>query len=118
MFAQVVRFATVSVLAASFLAPTAGAGRYSLAAPSRTAAAQQPVATCHQYCAGVPTRGSQAPETRSLVRTELVSSPDVFDWADAALGFGLAVGLGAIGLALLSVFPGRDTRVRHAGSAS
>jgi hypothetical protein len=121
MFANVIRFATVSVLAASIIAPAAGAGRYSLAAPSRAKVAQQqsrPVATCHQYCGALPTSGSKAPVGRSLVRTELVASSDGFDWADAAVGFGLANACGAAGLIVLSLFPSRRAHVRHVGNAS
>jgi hypothetical protein len=122
MLAHVVRFATMAVLAVSIVAPVAGAGRNSLAAPERATLTRHqpgPIATCHQYCGTVvPMSGSRASAGRSLVRTELVSSSDGFDWADAALGFGLAVSCGAVGLIVLSVFTGRRTRVRHAGSAS
>jgi hypothetical protein len=116
---HVVRLAPVLVLATAVLAPTAGAGRYSLAAPPQAAATQmtRPAATCHQYCsAAVQTRGSQAPATRSFVRRELVPGSAGFRWADAAIGF--AVACGGILLVFLIVGAGRRTRIRHVGSAS
>ena len=124
MFAQighVARPATVLLLAAAILAPTAGAGRYG---PGRTPGValirqeSRPATTCHQYCgAGVPGRSSRAPAGRAVVRTELVPSSDAgFHWADAALGF--AVACGGILLVFLAVAAGRRTRFRPAGGES
>jgi hypothetical protein len=111
MFARyATRWAMVSVLAAAILAPAAGAARYSIAAPPPQKA--QPVATCHQYCTGAVPSGGTLPDTnRSLVRTELVPTSGGFHWADAAIGFAIAIG-GVV--VVLAVETGRRTRVRHA----
>ncbi len=59
------RHATLVLVVAAALAPLAAAGRYS--APP------------------------QKPPQHAVVRTELVSESDGFDWLDAAAGFGLAI---------------------------
>ena len=119
MFGQIrnlVRLATVALLAAAVLAPTAGAGRWGPAGPPRTVASQpetRPAGTCHQYC-GVG--ASHAPTGRAVIRTELVPSSDAFRWMDAAIGF--AVASSGFLLVLLIVGATRRTRIRHVGSAS
>ncbi len=123
MFGQIRRagrLATVAMLAAAVLVPTAGAGRWWGSAALPPTAAEQstrPTGTCHQYC-GVrsQTSVSQAPAVRSLVRTELVPGSDAFRWADAAIGF--AVACSGILLLFLIVGATRRTRIRHVGSAS
>ena len=108
-----VRLAAVSILAAAILAPAAGAGRYSIAAPPSHQG--KPVATCHQYCNGALPSGGTLPATRhALVRTELVPASNGFDWSDAAIGF--AIGIGAMVL-VLAVGTG-SRRLRPANSAS
>lgn len=110
MFARrVIRLATVSVLAAAILAPAASAGRYSIATPPQQKS--QPVATCHQYCSGALPSGGTLPATsRSLVRTELVSTSGGFHWVDAAIGFAIGIG-GAVVIVVIQT--GRRPRVRH-----
>lgn len=117
---HVVRLATVAMLAAAVLAPTADARRsWGSAAQPPTAAQQstRPTGTCHQYC-GVrsQTGGSEAPTGRSLVRTELVPRSDAFRWADGAIGFAVA----CIGVLLVLVIVGaaRRTRIRRVERAS
>ena len=123
MFGQirhVARLATVALLAAAALAPTAGAGRWGPSGPPRAAAEQHATRqadTCHQYCGARKQTGvSQAPTPHSLVRTELVPGSDAFRWADAAIGF--AAACGGILLVYLIVGAGRRMRIRHLGSAS
>jgi len=107
------RLAAVSILVAAILAPTAGAGRYSIAAPP--AQMNEPVATCHQYCSGVLPSGGTLPATsHALVRTELVPASAGFDWSDAAIGF--AIGIGAMVL-VVAVGTG-SRRLRPANTAS
>jgi len=107
------RLAAVSVLAAAILAPAAGAGRYSIAAPPSQRSG--PVATCHQYCSGALPSGGTLPATsHALVRTELVPASAGFDWTDAAIGF--AIGIGAMVL-VLAVGTG-SRRLRPANTAS
>jgi len=72
----VLRQATLVLVAAAALAPVAAAGRYS------------------------PT--PQTPPQRVVVRTELVPASGGFDWLDAAVGFGLAIALGALVLLLVA----------------
>jgi hypothetical protein len=116
MFSQITtaaRLAAVSVLAAAILAPAAGAGRYSIAAPPPHRGT--PVATCHQYCNGALPSGETLPATsRALVRTELVPASSGFDWTDAAIGF--TIGIGAMVL-VLAVGTG-SRRLRPANTAS
>jgi hypothetical protein len=59
------RHAALVLVAAAALAPLAAAGR--------------------------PGRTPQKPPQHAVVRTELVSESDGFDWLDAAAGFGLAI---------------------------
>ena len=107
------RLAAVSVFAAAILAPAAGAGRYTIAAPP--AQRNEPVATCHQSCnAALPSGGTLPATSRSLVRTELVSSSTGFAWGDAAIGF--AIGIGAMVL-VLAVGTG-TRRLRPANTTS
>jgi hypothetical protein len=84
LITRTARLAAVTVLAAAILAPVAGAGRSSIAASPAQA-------TCHQYC-GVEHYRTRLTTTRSLLRTELVRAPAGFDWADAAIGFGIGIG--------------------------
>jgi hypothetical protein len=110
---RTVRLATVSVLAAAVLAPAAGAGRYSIAAPPPQKS--QVAATCHQYCGVDHSYGNNRPATsHSLVRTELLPTSGGFDWTDAAIGF--AIGIGAMVL-VLAVGTG-SRRLRPANTAS
>ena len=67
------------LLAATVLVPAAPAGRHSPAP--------------------IP-RAPSAPTPRGVVRTELVSESDAFDWLDAAAGFGLAIASVAVVLLL------------------
>jgi hypothetical protein len=107
------RLAAVSILAAAILAPAAGAGRYSIAAPPPQR--DEPVATCHQYCTGaLPSGGTLPAASHALVRTELVSASGGFDWTDAAIGF--AIGIGAMVL-VLAVGTG-SRRLKPANTAS
>jgi hypothetical protein len=107
------RLAAMTIFAAAILAPTAGAGRYSIAAPPTQRS--EPVATCHQYCSGALPSGGTLPATsHALVRTELVSTSGGFDWTDAAIGF--AIGIGAVVL-VLAVGTG-SRRLRPANTAS
>ena len=108
--------ATVALLAAAVLAPTAGAGRWGPAGPPRTVASQpgtRPAGTCHQYC-GVG--ASRAPTGRAVIRTELVPSSDAFRWVDAAIVF--AVACSGVLLVLVVVGAARRTRIRRVESAS
>jgi hypothetical protein len=59
------RHATLVLVAAVALAPAAASGRYSQTPPK--------------------------PPQHAVVRTELVTESDGFDWLDAAAGFGLAI---------------------------
>lgn len=109
------RLATVSVLAALILAPAAGAGRYSIAAPLPHKSYS--VATCHQYCNGaVPSGGTLPATSHSVVRTELVSTSTGFNWVDATAGF--VIGIGAM-VVVLAVGTGRRRlHLRPAKTAS
>ena len=60
------------------------------------AAALTPVAATSRY-----SHTPQTPPQRVVVRTELVPASDGFDWLDAAAGFGLAMGSGAVVLLLV-----------------
>jgi hypothetical protein len=112
---QAARLATVSVLAAAILAPAAGAGRYSIAAPPQEQS--RAIATCHQYCNGaVPSGGTLPTTSHSLVRTELVSASGGFHWADAAVGF--AIGIGGMVVVLTIGTGRRRMRLRPANTAS
>jgi hypothetical protein len=71
----VLRQVTLLLVAAAALTPVAAAGRYS--------------------------HTPQTPPQRVVVRTELVPASDGFDWLDAAAGFGLAMGSGAVVLLLV-----------------
>jgi hypothetical protein len=71
----VLRQVTLLLVAAAALTPAAAAGRYS--------------------------HTPQTPPQRVVVRTELVPASDGFDWLDAAAGFGLAMGSGAVVLLLV-----------------
>ena len=95
------RLAVAVVVLGAILAPAASAK------PSRPA--------CHQYCATVPRPDTRPSPGPAVVRTELVRDPGGFAWADAAAGFGAAVGCGAIALVLLS---SRRARPRVLGRAS
>lgn len=116
MFSQIsraARLAAVSGLAAAILVPAAAAGRYSIAAPPPQGST--PVATCHQYCGvGHAYGNTRLATSRSLVRTELVSSSSGFAWGDAAIGF--AIGIGAMVL-VLAVGTG-SRRLRPANTPS
>jgi hypothetical protein len=71
----VLRQVTLLLVAAAALTPVAAAGRYR--------------------------HTPQTPPQRVVVRTELVPASDGFDWLDAAAGFGLAMGSGAVVLLLV-----------------
>ena len=121
MFGQrkTARLATVGLLAAGVIAPTAGAGIYGPGSPQPAPAQPQPrpAATCHQYCGTGVASGSRAPAVRAIVRTELVPSSDAgFQWADAAVGF--AVACGGILLVFLTLIGTRRARFGAAGGAS
>jgi hypothetical protein len=113
------RLATVGLLAAGVIAPTA-AGRYIPPRSPQPAPAQQqprPAATCHQYCGTGVASGSRAPAGHAIVRTELVPSSDAgFQWADAAVGF--AVACGGILLIFLALLGMRRARFGAAGGTS
>jgi hypothetical protein len=115
-----IRQAIVVLFAAALLAPAAGAGRYSIAAPPQNvASASQAPATCHQYC-GVEqsARTPRIPARPVIVRDLVSDSSGGFHWLDAAAGFGLAAISAAAVLLVVSVVGGRRTRVRPANSAS
>jgi hypothetical protein len=115
-----IRQATVVLFAAAILAPAAGAGRYSIAAPPPSvASASQAPATCHQYCGVAQSARTARTPARPVIVRDLVSSPSGrFHWLDAAVGFGFAAVSAAALLLVVSVVGGRRTRVRPANSAS
>jgi len=115
-----IRQAAMVLFAAAMLAPAAGAGRYSIAAPPPSvASASQAPAACHQYC-GVEQspRAARTPARPVIVRDLVSDSGGEFHWLDAAAGFGLAAISAAAVLLVVSVVGGRRTRVRPANSAS
>jgi len=113
-----IRQATMVLFAAAILAPAAGAGRYSIAAPPPSvASASLAPTTCHQYCGA--RHHAQTARTRSVIVHDLVSASNGgFHWLDAAIGFGFAAISVAAVLLVISVVGGRRTRVRPANSAS
>jgi hypothetical protein len=115
-----IRQATVVLFAAAILAPAAGAGRYSIAAPPPSvASASQAPAPCHQYCGVAQYARTARPPARPVIVRDLVSSSSGgFHWLDAAVGFGFAAVSAAAVLLGVSVVGGRRTRVRPANSAS
>jgi hypothetical protein len=111
-----IRQATVVLFAAALLAPAAGAGRYSIAAPPpNVASASRAPAACHQYCSAQTAR---TPARPVIVRDLVSDSGGGFHWLDAAVGFGFAAISAAAVLLAVSVVGGRRTRVRPANSAS
>jgi hypothetical protein len=121
MFGQrkTARLATVGLLAAGVIAPTA-AGRYIPPRSPQPAPVQhqsRPAGTCHQYCGTGVASGSHAPAGPAIVSTELVPSSGAgFHWADAAVGF--AVACGGILLVFLTLIGTRRARFGAAGGAS
>ena len=104
---------------AALAAPTATAGRFgpgTSARRDRQPTVHIPLAICHQYCTsvdeylGLPRPGRPAPHIVT------VTSDSGFHWADAAVGFAAAVGLGLLAAGTIMVL--RHSRVRQTGHES